>query len=854
MKRPPTGSAFGPFPTAFPAGASPLSCGGLSVSFRVFLLAAVILLAFVSPSRSADGGHVAEAFRKVIRDGDPAGLKAILGPSGVLEARNDLGETPLMIAVQLGAPEAVRELLDRGADVNATNRAGATALIRGAARPEMVRLLLERGADPARATGLGHTPLMLAARSPGALECVRLLLARGVDVNAKSRHGATALMGAVAALNPEAVRLLVEAGADVNAVPMPGELGVDPIWGGIRTPLMWAAFRGDLALAKYLLDHGAQVNQVIPFGTALTHAGWRGDAAMARFLVERGGDVRLAEPFSGYTPLHWAASRESGEVELVRFLLGRGADPRAEGGQPIDAFLGVAQTPASLASLRGPNEAWRLLGGAAAPVAGGVERVRAGRNAAGPAGGVVADQAALAWAVAKAVPPLQKSAAQSRESFLRHASKQACVSCHQQYFPLAAVSDGKARGVPVDEPALKALAEVVVESHRGQPFDDEPMFHPDPAHSYGYAVLALTRAGAGASMETDALVHHLASIQNSAGNWNVNLPRPPMQSSDITATALAVHALKHYGWASRRAEFDGRIRAAKAWLDAAQPATHEERVYQLLGLYWAGVPASDLKTRADQLAGEQRADGGWAQLPGLEADAYATGQALFALREAGGYAASDPRCGRAARFLVESQGMDGTWHIRRRAFPFQPTMESGFPHGRDSWISATGTSWAVIALSTVLNPVSDDDGRAMARRLAAVAAAEPAGAGSGRLVPGEVDFVKDVQPVLERSCVPCHSGDRARGGYRLTDRNAMLTPGNLGLPPVLPGRSADSILLRYVADDVDDLEMPPRAKRDKFPALTGREMDLFRSWVEAGAVWPDGVVLGVARTASVSEP
>jgi hypothetical protein len=37
--------------------------------------------------------------------------------------------------------------------------------------------------------------------------------------------------------------------------------------------------------------------------------------------------------------------------------------------------------------------------------------------------------------------------------------------------------------------------------------------------------------------------------------------------------------------------------------------------------------------------------------------------------------------------------------VQRRAFPFQPTMDSGFPHGKDSWISAAGTSWAVMALS-----------------------------------------------------------------------------------------------------------------------------------------------------------
>ena len=48
---------------------------------------------------------------------------------------------------------------------------------------------------------------------------------------------------------------------------------------------------------------------------------------------------------------------------------------------------------------------------------------------------------------------------------------------------------------------------------------------------------------------------------------------------------------------------------------------------------------------------------------------------------------------------ADSLGTPRSWHVRRRAFPFQPTMNSGFPHGRDAWISAAATSWAVMALS-----------------------------------------------------------------------------------------------------------------------------------------------------------
>ena len=64
-----------------------------------------------------------------------------------------------------------------------------------------------------------------------------------------------------------------------------------------------------------------------------------------------------------------------------------------------------------------------------------------------------------------------------------------------------------------------------------------------------------------------------------------------------------------------------------------------------------------------------------------------------------GMGSLDPAIERGLRFLLATQLEDGTWHVRRRAFPFQPTMNSGFPHGRDSWISAAATSWAVLALS-----------------------------------------------------------------------------------------------------------------------------------------------------------
>jgi hypothetical protein len=82
----------------------------------------------------------------------------------------------------------------------------------------------------------------------------------------------------------------------------------------------------------------------------------------------------------------------------------------------------------------------------------------------------------------------------------------------------------------------------------------------------------------------------------------------------------------------------------------------------------------------------------------MESDAYATGQALYALHEAG-VASSSTTYRRGVIYLRRTQGEDGTWFVRSRAFAFQPFFDAGFPHGRDQFISAAATAWAAIALT-----------------------------------------------------------------------------------------------------------------------------------------------------------
>ena len=130
-----------------------------------------------------------------------------------------------------------------------------------------------------------------------------------------------------------------------------------------------------------------------------------------------------------------------------------------------------------------------------------------------------------------------------------------------------------------------------------------------------------------------AMVHHLVTIQASDGRWINSIPRPPIESSDVTATALAIHAIKTYGWQGRKEEFAASIEHARRWLWTVKAETNEEAIFQLLGLHWAGEPAEKLTGLVESLRQQQRKDGGWAQLPTLESDAYATGEALYALAQ-----------------------------------------------------------------------------------------------------------------------------------------------------------------------------------------------------------------------------
>ncbi|MBI3877592.1 MAG: SUMF1/EgtB/PvdO family nonheme iron enzyme [Verrucomicrobia bacterium] len=104
----------------------------------------------------------------------------------------------------------------------------------------------------------------------------------------------------------------------------------------------------------------------------------------------------------------------------------------------------------------------------------------------------------------------------------------------------------------------------------------------------------------------------------------------------------------------------------------------------------------------------------------------------------------------------------------------------------------------------------------------------------------EVDFVKQIQPLLELNCVACHREGYAKANYRMDTREEALKPGESGTA-IKPGdASKSSVYTRTILPADNDELMPPKAKGGPLPK---EQTDLIRDWINQGAKWPAGVVL-----------
>ena len=152
-----------------------------------------------------------ERFYSAIRENKLTELRALLDQKGIKgadDAADNRGITPLMYAAEIGSVDAMRLLLDRGADVNAQNAFGSTALMWSVSDAAKVRLLLDHGAQVNTAAKSGRTALIIAAFTNPSAEVVRLLLAKGAKVDVLDVRHVTPMNAATFGNDTATVRLL----------------------------------------------------------------------------------------------------------------------------------------------------------------------------------------------------------------------------------------------------------------------------------------------------------------------------------------------------------------------------------------------------------------------------------------------------------------------------------------------------------------------------------------------------------------------------------------------------------------------------------------------------------------------
>jgi ankyrin repeat protein len=622
-------------------------------------LAATLAVLFGALNLAGANAQLLDAIRA--DNGDR--VRTVLANGGDPNSMDSNQVSALMYAALYASPRVIEQLLRAGADFKYRDPNGVTALVLAAHSYESAKILIGAGADVNAKSKIGVTPFMTAAAYPGNTALLRLMLEKGADTKA-SALGATALTLAVLTGDADNTALLLESAADPNTAG-PGGLSA----------LHLAVMRGDRRMVQLLLDAGAKVTARTSNGEdILERYGFWNDPALVRMLLERGINPAIKDA-RGHNAVLFAAASDTVTPEVFALLL--------KDAPPSDARTAYGDDALQMAARRGDERISKMLGGTIPPSEAPIFR------------DVQSGPAQIRTAALRGLDLL----ATTGPSVVK---QRGCFSCHHQGLPSLAGWYARRAGIDAAKIAETNRTLVSAVLQGSAILMQQGVAPAGEAATIAWQLIGLKSDGQAANAFTDIAANYIAATQLPEGNWPDRWGRPPLEYSPVSATAIAVRALDLYGFPSRHQEFTARIASAVAWLAKTRPDASEEKSMRLMGLVWGRASRAVIDEAANQLASTQRFDGGWAQLPALQSDAYATGQALVALRESGHFQTTSPAFMKGIKYLLGTQEADGSWHVRGRSLPVQPLFESGFPHGRDQWISAAGTSWAAMALSLAL--------------------------------------------------------------------------------------------------------------------------------------------------------
>jgi len=614
----------------------------------------------------------AVALINTLRMDRQAFLAAVSADPKLLNARGPEGSTPFLYAVLYTDASTLEALIGLGADPNRHNDAGSTALMWAAFDVEKAKVLLAHGANVNARSDDERTPLMVAASRPGGAPVVKLLLDQGANPNPTPNPSvqSSPLLEASLAGDAESMRLLLEHGAE----PKEAGAAMGNAAGADCTKCIELLMARKLDRAQY--EIGLQNVIVFP------------NPVWTRMMLDHGADGNAADQF-GRTALMYAAVSDLLPAENVRMLIDKKVDLNAQSKHKKSAEWGM--TALDIARLHGHTAVVELLerAGARSGVA-DVHKAAA-----------IREGNTIEHAVPASLALLQRTDA----SFVPNTG---CISCHSNNLVAMAVAGARKAGFAVDEKT--ASRQVVANAaslevsrdllHQGTLYtglDLNPVI-------IAYILVGLHAEGYKPDLTTDTAAMFLQTHQMADGHWAASLEgRPPLCAHQLAQTVLAMRALQLYAPAVEQAAYARSVRLAAAWIDEFQPQTNYDLAWRLQGLVWGGQSKEAILTARNAVLAAQRADGGWPDLPSMESGAYTTGLAMAALQSSG-LAVSDAVYGRGVKYLLRTQGEDGSWHVRSRAAGFQPYFDNGFPYGVDQWISAAGTSWATMALTLAAGP------------------------------------------------------------------------------------------------------------------------------------------------------
>jgi squalene-hopene/tetraprenyl-beta-curcumene cyclase len=274
--------------------------------------------------------------------------------------------------------------------------------------------------------------------------------------------------------------------------------------------------------------------------------------------------------------------------------------------------------------------------------------------------------------------------------------KRQCAECHHAPFTIWALSAGKKRGHAVDEKALADLTSWALSNDHLAKLVVKPPKREQIELNEAPLLLALGIEAGGNKGTQDGVKKLLTSVladQDKDGSWKLSYEFRPIGSSPEVLTTLALLALSAPNAPDMGQEGKAARERGLKWLRAAKPDEElQAAVLRLILWRRLDLPSSEWEPLVKRIRSAQNSAGGFSQVPKAKSDAYATGQALYALAEAG-VKPDDEAVRKARSFLAKTQREDGGWAMVSRAI-----MRDGKPPKNLEPITHAGSAWAVLGL------------------------------------------------------------------------------------------------------------------------------------------------------------